>query len=196
MTPTLDKLIEALALLPGIGRRTAQRMSMHMLQRDRPAMATLARALQEADSKIGLCERCRTFSETPCCSVCNDPGRDTGTLCVLESPADQVAIEEQGNYRGRYFVLHGYLSPLDNIGPDQLGLDQLAQMCNGLDEVILATNATVEGEATACYLADMLTPRQIKVTRIASGIPMGGEIEYLDGGTLARAIEGRRPVEF
>ena len=196
MTPALDKLIEAFALLPGIGKRTAQRMSIHLLQRDRAAMHTLSTALAEAAERVRRCAVCRTFSDAEICSVCTDSSRDKSLLCVVESPADQIAIEQQGEYKGHYFVLHGYLSPLDGIGPEQLGLDQMQKRCAEVQEVILATNTTVEGEATAYYLAELLSPLQMRLTRIASGVPLGGEIEYLDAGTLGMALASRRPFSL
>lgn len=198
MTPALNRLIEAFTLLPGMGKRTAQRTCMYLLQRNREAMVTLAQALMEASERIGQCRICRTYSEEELCSLCADSSRDNKTLCVVETVADQMAIEQQG-YRGRYFVLHGCLSPLDGIGPEQLGLEQLQPLHEDgeqLEEVILATNATVEGEATACWLAEKLAAPGVRLTRIASGIPMGGEIEYLDDGTVAMALHGRRPFSL
>lgn len=195
MSPLLQRLITAFEALPGIGRRTAQRMSVQLLSRNRPAMRALAASLQEAADQIQLCKRCRNFSETEICPLCCSPMRDAACLCVVETPADQYAIEEYGNYRGRYFVLHGYLSPLDGLGPQDLGLHLLPGCCEGVQELILATNTTVEGEATAYAICEAVRPLNLRLTRIASGIPLGGEIEYVDGSTLSAALQNRRPYE-
>lgn len=195
MSPLLSRLISAFEAMPGIGRRTAQRMSLQLLSRNRPAMRTLADALQQAAERIGLCSQCRGFSEEETCPLCLAEGRDPTRLCVVETPADQYAIEEHSNYTGRYFVLHGYLSPLDGLGPQELGLHLLAGRCQGVEEVILATNATVEGEATAFSISEVLAPLQIQMTRIASGIPFGGEIEYLDSGTVSVSLNRRIPYQ-
>ncbi len=193
----LEQLIEALRVLPGVGPRSAQRMAFHVLERDRGGALELARRLTEAVEKIGHCERCRTLSEHPVCAICSSPQRDVSSLCVVESPADVLALERATGYRGRYFVLHGRLSPLDGLGPKQLGLEQLgARLREGeVRELIIATNPTVEGEATAHYLAQMARQAQVQATRIAHGVPIGGELEHVDAGTLAHAFGGRRLLE-
>ena len=193
-SPRLSRLIEALRRLPGVGPKSAQRMAFHLLERDRDGAAFLAKALAEALEGIGRCPSCRMFCEGEDCRYCADSRRASGQICVIEGPADLMAIENGTPYRGRYFVLMGRLSPLDGIGPAELGLDLFArQLAEGdIQEVIIATNPTVEGEATAYYLAEMARAQQIKVTRIAHGVPMGGELEYVDGGTLAHAISGRQ----
>lgn len=194
--PLLTRLIEALRRLPGVGPKSAQRMAFHLLDRDREGAEFLARSLGEALTGIGRCPSCRMFCEGDKCSYCQPSRRAGGQLCVVESPADLMAIETSTPYRGGYFVLMGRLSPLDGIGPEELGLPLLAQqLATGeVQELILATNPTVEGEATAYYLAEMARAAGIKVTRIAHGVPMGGELEYVDGGTLSHAISGRQPV--
>lgn len=195
-TPVIGRLIEALRCLPGVGPKSAQRMAYHLLERDRQGALDLAVSLQEAVEKIGHCARCRTFSEDELCPVCSNPRRDQSMICVVESPSDVEALEHSTDYKGRYFVLMGHLSPLDGIGPEDIGLDLLAgQLDNGeVAEVILATNPTVEGEATAHYISEMVRGRGIRVTRIAHGVPLGGELEYVDGGTLSHAFNGRREV--
>ena len=191
----LNQLIHALRCLPGVGKKSAQRISYHLLQRNRDGARKLATALQEAMDKIGHCERCRNFSEVTFCEICNSNKRDKTSLCVVESPADVSAVEEAG-YRGLYFVLMGHLSPLDGIGPEDLGLDMLGKLLDEgeVQEVILATNSTVEGEATAHFIGEMVRKRQLKVTRIAHGVPMGGELEYVDSSTLMEAFSGRREI--
>lgn len=197
LSPALLSLIDALRCLPGVGPKSAQRMSLHLLERDRDGAIELARRLQEAVERIGHCRRCRNLSELELCEICADPKRDATSVCVVETPADVLAVEHSGSYRGVYFVLMGHLSPIDGIGPEELGLDQFLQWVveEGVEEVILATNPTVEGEATAYYLSDALRSAGIKVSRIAHGVPLGGELEYVDGTTLAHAFTGRRPVE-
>jgi recombination protein RecR len=192
--PLLEQLIEALKCLPGVGNKTAQRMAFHILQRDRQGGLLLAERLHEAITKIGHCEQCRTFTERPVCRICANPTRDREQLCIVETPADVMAIEGNTDYRGLYYVLMGRLSPLDGIGPEELGLDKLEARLNEgeIKELILATNATVEGEVTAHVLAEMARKRAIKSTRIAQGVPMGGELEYLDRSTLSQAFSGRR----
>jgi recombination protein RecR len=194
-TGLLSALIDALRCMPGIGRKSAQRIAYHLLQRDRERARHLATVLRDAMDRIGHCRRCRTFSETELCALCTSGKRDQTLLCIVESPADVQAVEEAG-YRGLYFVLMGHLSPLDGIGPEDLGLDQLDELLteSGRQEVILATNSTVEGEATAHYISDMVRRRGLRVTRIAHGVPMGGELEYVDSTTLARALAGRREI--
>ncbi|SDO28121.1 DNA replication and repair protein RecR [Halomonas shengliensis] len=196
-SPLIEKLMESLRVLPGVGPKTAQRMAMHLLERDRDGGRRLAAVLEEALERVGYCRRCRTLTEAPICVLCESARRDDALLCVVESPADQLAIEEAGGYLGRYFVLHGHLSPLDGIGPEDLGLDALEARVaeEGVEEVILATNPTVEGEATAHYIAAQLAPRGVRLSRLAYGVPMGGELEYVDGGTLSRAFNGRLPFQ-
>ena len=194
LSPLIGRLMEALRCLPGVGPKSAQRMAFHLLERNRDAARELARAIEEAAEAVGRCESCRTLSENALCPVCASPRRDARTVCVVETPADMAAIDASSAYQGTFFVLMGHLSPLDGIGPDELGLDQLERRLDagGIAEVILATSSTVEGEATAYYLAEMVRERGIRASRIAQGIPMGGELEFVDGGTLARAITARR----
>lgn len=191
--PSLMRLIEALRYLPGVGPKSAQRMAFHLLEQDRTGAWNLAAALQDAADGIGQCVRCRMFAEADLCPICASSARDRATLCVVESPADVAAIEQSGSYRGCYFVLMGHLSPLDGIGPDQLGFAQLESLLGEgeVKEVILATNTTVEGDATAHVIAEMTLRQQLKPSRIAHGVPVGGELEYVDGGTLAHALAGR-----
>ncbi len=191
----LNDLIESLRCLPGIGRKSAQRIAYHLLQRNRDGARNLSRSLLDAMDNIGHCERCRTFSEEPVCHLCQSNKRDRSLLCVVESPADVYAVEEAG-YKGLYFVLMGRLSPLDGIGPEDLGLSKLGSLLDEgeIEEVILATNSTVEGEATAHFISEMVRKRSMKVTRIAHGVPMGGELEYVDSRTLSEALSGRREV--
>jgi recombination protein RecR len=195
--PALTQLVEALRCLPGVGPKSAQRMAFHLLERDRQAIKSLATALSQAEERIGQCTRCRMFAENTLCPICLSPKRDRALLCVVESPADVVAVEQSGSYRGTYFVLMGHLSPLDGIGPEQLGLPQLDALFQSgeIQEVILATNPTVEGATTAHYIGELAHTRGVKASRIAHGVPMGGELEYVDGGTLAHAIAGRLKVE-
>jgi recombination protein RecR len=190
----LDALIQALRRLPGVGIKSAQRMAFHLLQRDRPGAQALARALQEASDNVRHCERCHTFTQDQVCATCLDTRRDHTQLCVLETPADQAAMERTGAYQGLYFVLMGKLSPLDGIGPHELGLDKLfARACDGIvREVILATNFTAEGEATAHVVAQGLRAKGLNPTRLARGVPVGSELEYVDLGTIAHALVDRR----
>lgn len=190
----LKDLITALKCLPGVGARTAQRMAFHILEHDRPAGQQLASALSVAIDKIGHCKRCRTLTENEHCRICANPARDVSQLCIVESPSDVLAIEQAAHYRGLYFVLLGKLSPLDGIGPDDLGLDLLEQRLDNdpIEELILATNPSVEGEVTAHYISQLAAKRDIKTTRIAHGVPIGGELDYVDSGTLSHAFEGRR----
>ena len=191
---SLDALIEALKRLPGVGQKSAQRMAYHLLQHDRLAMPRLADALTAAGENIKHCERCHTFSEAPICSVCADGERDARLLCVVETPADQAALERTASYRGYYFVLLGRLSPLDGIGTKQIGAAELLARASedGVEEVILATSFTAEGEATAHVLAEALKARGITSTRLARGVPVGSELEYVDLGTIAHALTDRR----
>lgn len=194
--PSLNRLVEALQCLPGVGRKSAQRLAFHILERDRNGGERLAEALQSALANIGHCQLCRDLSETELCNRCGDPARNRSLLCVVETPADVVAVEQATGYRGNYFVLMGHLSPLDGIGPDQLGFEQFeARLDQGeVQEVIVATNPTVEGDATAHYIADLARERAIRTTRIAHGVPVGGELEYIDRGTLSHAFSGRREM--
>lgn len=194
--PRLAGLIEVLRRLPGVGPRSAQRMAFYLLEKDREGATALAEAINAAIEVIGRCARCRMFTETELCEICRAPGRDAGLLCVVETPADVVAVETGSGYAGRYFVLMGHLSPLDGIGPDELGLEMLESILDeeGVSEVILATNPTVEGEATAHYIADLCARRNIRATRIAHGVPVGGELEYVDSGTLSHAFAGRQNI--
>lgn len=194
--PRLAGLIEALRRLPGVGPRSAQRMAFHMLEKDREGGVALAAAITAAAEGIGRCRRCRMFTESELCEICRAPARDAGLLCVVETPADVVAVETGSGYTGRYFVLMGHLSPLDGIGPEELGLEMLETILDedGVTEVILATNPTVEGEATAHYIADLCAQREIRATRIAHGVPVGGELEYVDSGTLSHAFAGRQKI--
>ena len=194
--PSVARLIDALRTLPGVGPKTAQRMAFHLLQDGREGARRLAEGIDHALTNVGRCRCCRMFTEAELCAVCESPQRDASLLCVVESPADVVAIEQSGGYRGRYFVLMGHLSPLDGIGPEQLGVGELeALLSEGLvQEVILATNPTVEGEATAHFLSELTRARGVHATRIAHGVPIGGELEYIDGGTLAHALAGRQSL--
>ncbi|UCE89020.1 MAG: recombination protein RecR [Pseudomonadota bacterium] len=197
VSPLIGQLIEALRCLPGVGPKSAQRMAYHLLERDREGARHLAEALRAAADEIGHCEQCRTLTEAALCSYCASTSRDRTQLCVVETPADVEAVEQATGFRGVYFVLMGHLSPLDGIGPDDIGLDILeTRLANGeVREVILATNPTVEGEATAHYIAEMIDGRDISVTRIAHGVPIGGELEYIDSSTLSHAFSGRRQVK-
>jgi recombination protein RecR len=192
----LARLIDALRTLPGVGPKTAQRMAFHLVQDGRAGARALAESLGAALDSIGRCGRCRNLADAPLCSLCDSPQRDPSLLCVVESPSDVVAIEQAGGYRGRYFVLMGHLSPLDGIGPDELGLPQLEALLDAgeIQEVILATNPTVEGEATAHVVGELARRRGVRTTRIAHGVPMGGELEYIDSSTLAHAFDGRQSV--
>jgi recombination protein RecR len=193
-TSLLQGLIEALRILPGVGPKSAQRMAFHLLERDREGALRLSDVLREAVTRIGHCNRCRTFTEHEQCRLCSNPARHSNQLCIVETPADVVAIEQASVFRGLYYVLHGRLSPLDGIGPEDIGLDALEARLDEkeVDEIILATNTTVEGEVTAHYISEMAHQRGIKTTRIAHGVPLGGELEYVDSGTLTHAFEGRK----
>ncbi len=197
MSPLLEELIQALRCLPGVGAKSAQRMAFHLLDRDRAPAKRLAEKLIEASDRIGRCTRCRTFSETPVCPICASASRDPHQLCVVETSADLYALEQATGYRGLYFVLHGRLSPLDGRGPREIGLDHLAQrLAEGdVKEMIIATNPTVEGEATAHYLGELARSAGVDVSRIAHGVPVGGELEYIDRGTLAHAFHGRTAMK-
>ncbi|ATH78405.1 MULTISPECIES: recombination mediator RecR [Halomonadaceae] len=194
-SPLVEQLMDAFRVLPGVGPKTAQRMAMHLLERERPGGQRLAEVILRAIEDVGYCQHCRTLTEADICALCESPRRDDSLLCVVESPADQLAIEEAGGFQGRYFVLHGHLSPLDGVGPDALGLALLeSRVAEGhIREIVLATNPTVEGEATAHYIAAQLAQYGVAFSRLAYGVPMGGELEYVDGGTLSRAFNGRQP---
>ena len=196
-SPLLVQLIDALRCMPGVGRKSAQRIAFHLLERDREGASHLSVALAQAVEGIGHCKRCRMLSEHDLCSICSASGRDEAQLCVVESPADVMAIEDATGFRGHYFVLMGHLSPLDGIGPQELGLTSLEQRLaeGSISEMIIATNPTVEGDATAHYLADLAERHKVQASRIAHGVPLGGELEYVDGGTLSHAFYGRRLVE-
>lgn len=196
-SPLLEMLISQLKYLPGVGPKSAQRMAYHLLQRNRNGGVQLAHSLKQAMLEIGHCEQCRTFTEESVCAICRNPKRqDSGLLCVVESPADILAIEQTGQFSGRYFVLLGHLSPIDGIGPVELGLEKLRARLQheAISEVILATNPTIEGEATANYIADLCQDLDILVTRIAHGVPVGGELEMVDGMTLSHSFIGRQKV--
>lgn len=196
-SPLLDQLVEALRCLPGVGPKSAQRMTYHLLQKDREGGRRLATTLVRAMDGIGHCRLCRTLSELEVCRICASDKREPGLLCVVETPADVSAIEQAAaDYRGRYFVLMGHLSPLDGIGPEDLGLDLLdGRLASGeIRELILATNPTVEGEATAHYISQMAHARGVRATRIAHGVPLGGELEFVDSGTLSHAFAGRQDI--
>lgn len=192
-SPLIEEMIEALRCLPGVGPKSAQRMALHLLERDRQGGEQLSTILGRAMQEVGHCQSCRTLTEETLCRICASGKRRSSVLCVVETPADMLALEQTGAYDGRYFVLLGHLSPLEGIGPDDLGFDELLQKLKDepVEEVILATNPTLEGETTAQYLVELLAPLQVKVTHLAQGIPLGGELEYLDGGTLSRAFAGR-----
>ncbi|MEX0976351.1 MAG: recombination mediator RecR [Woeseia sp.] len=196
-SPLLIRLIDTLRCMPGVGRKSAQRIAFHLLERDRAGAEQLSKALSEAVTAIGHCRRCRMFSEHELCSICRDTSRDESLLCIVESPADVMAVEDATGYKGHYFILMGHLSPLDGIGPEELGLRQLEERLGEekFREIIIATNPTVEGDATAHFLADMANRHKVPASRIAHGVPLGGELEYVDGGTLSHAFFGRRLVE-
>ena len=196
-SPLIRQLIDALRILPGVGQKTAQRMALQLLERDRSGGLRLAQALAQAMEGVGHCQQCRTLSEDALCPQCADPRRDDAVLCVVQSPMDVFAVDQTG-FRGRYFVLKGHLSPLDGLGPEAIGVPELLERiaAGRFAEVILATNPTVEGEATAHYIAQLLAPKAMLVSRIAHGVPLGGELELVDGGTLAHALAGRKPINL
>jgi recombination protein RecR len=193
----LAELIEALRCLPGVGAKSAQRMAFHLLERDRQGGTRLAKVMEQAMQRVGHCARCRNFSETELCALCASATRDAHTLCVVETPADLLAIEQATGFRGRYFVLMGRLSPLDGLGPEELGRDLLEHRLHEgeIQELVIATNPTVEGEATAHWLSGMARAASIRATRLAHGVPLGGELEYVDRGTLAHAFGSRQTLE-
>lgn len=195
-SPLIRQLIDAFRVLPGVGQKTAQRMALQLLERDRSGGSRLALALNQAMDGVGHCKSCRTLTEEELCPQCADPRRDDTLLCVVEGPTDVYAVEQTG-YRGRYFVLKGHLSPLDGLGPEAIGIPQLLERIaaqGSFTEVILATNPTVEGEATAHYIAQLLSDKGLIASRIAHGIPLGGELDLVDGGTLAHSFAGRKPI--
>lgn len=195
-SPLIDELIDALRCLPGVGPKSAQRMALHLLERNRQGATRLVGALEQAVEHVGRCQLCRTLTEHDVCEICASPRRDVHQLCVVETPADLFAIEQSGSYRGRYFVLLGHLSPIDGIGPEAIGVDQLMNrlMEEDINELILATNLTVEGETTAHYISERARQLKVTVSRIAHGVPMGGELEYVDGGTLSHAFSSRKQL--
>ena len=193
LSPLIEQLINALRCLPGVGPKSAQRMAFNILERNRDNGLNLSKALTRAIDNVSNCQFCRTLSENALCTICSNPSRNSNQLCIVESPADVMAIEQTASYRGRYFVLMGHLSPIDGIGPEDIGLHLLMRLLDEtqVDEIILATNPTVEGEATAHYIANLVKNRGIQCTRIAHGVPVGGELEYLDGNTLSKAFNAR-----
>ena len=195
-SPLLEQLIDALRVLPGVGPKSAQRMAYHVLAREREGGQRLADSMAQAVKDIGYCESCRDFSELDVCAICASASRDAQLLCIVENPSDRLAIESATGFRGKYFVLHGRLSPLDGIGPGELGIDNLQKRleANDIVELIIATNPTIEGEATAHYLASIARSLDIKATRLAYGVPLGGELEYIDRGTLSHAFGSRSEV--
>jgi recombination protein RecR len=192
-SPLIEQLIDALRCLPGVGPKSAQRMAMHILEHDRGRGAALADALAQAIEKVGQCDTCRTLTEQSRCDICSSPKRDERLLCVVEQPSDVMAVEQSGTYRGRYFVLMGHLSPIDGVGPEQLGIPELMALLGqgGIEELIIATNPTVEGEATAYFIAEQAKLYSVTVSRIAHGVPLGGDLDLVDMGTLAHAFKGR-----
>lgn len=198
-SPLIDELMSSLRCLPGVGPKSAQRMALHLLERDREGAERLAQSLHKAVEGVGRCQRCRTLTEQTLCGICSNNRRDNSILCIVETPADVLAIEQSGTYQGKYFVLLGHLSPIDGIGPEDIGIDQLINLLQQasasgepIKEIILATNPTVEGEATAYYISERAKQHQVLVSRIAHGVPLGGELEFIDGGTLAHAFSSRR----
>lgn len=194
-SPLIKKLVDAFTCLPGVGPKSAQRMTYYLLERNRDGGEHLSVSLASAMEGVHHCDRCRDFTESELCGICQSERRDKSLLCIVESPADVLAIEATGGFQGTYFVLMGHLSPLDGIGPEDIGLDQLKTLIQQEKpaEVILATNSTVEGEATAHFIAEMLKGTGTELSRIASGVPLGGELEYIDGGTLMHSFSGRKP---
>ncbi|NLD01062.1 MAG: recombination protein RecR [Gammaproteobacteria bacterium] len=196
-SPLIRQLIDAFRVLPGVGQKTAQRMALQLLERDRSGGQRLADALSQAMEGVGYCRQCRSLSEEEVCHLCSDLRRDETVLCIVQGPVDVYAVEQTG-YRGRYFVLKGHLSPLDGLGPETIGIPELIGRINNgnFHEVILATNPTVEGDATAHYIAQILADKNLSITRLAHGMPLGGELEMVDGGTLSHAFSGRRPIQL
>lgn len=196
-SPLIDQLIEAFRCLPGVGPKSAQRMTLQLLERNRIGAKQLSAALIEALEKVGNCADCGTLTEEPICRICSSHSRDKSLCCVVESPADIFAVEQSGSFRGVYFVLMGHLSPIDGIGPEQLGIPRLIDKVQrqNIAELIIACNPTVEGEATAYYIAEQLRDTEVIVSRIAHGVPVGGELEFVDGGTLSHALSGRKVID-
>jgi len=195
-SPLIQQLIQALCCLPGIGPKSAQRIAMHLLEKQREKALSLSKSLEEAATQVGACLRCRTLTELSICRLCANTQRNAKLLCIVETPSDIMAIERTHSFKGYYFVLRGRLSPLDGMGPDELGIDQLKTRIETepVEEIILATNPTIEGEATAHYIAEQLKPFSVRLTRLAHGVPIGGELEYLDAGTVIRALAARVEV--
>lgn len=195
-SPLVDQLVSSLRVLPGVGPKSAQRMALHLLERDRIGAENLSKALTDAVTQVRRCEKCRTLTEEPLCFLCKNPQRKSNQLCIVENPVDVLALEQSAIYSGKYFVLLGHLSPLDGIGPKDIGIDLLDERMDAedIEEIIIATNPTMEGEATSYYIAERAKKRGIKVSRIAHGVPIGGELEYIDGGTLAHALTSRREL--
>jgi recombination protein RecR len=193
-TDLLNDLINSLTILPGVGKKSAQRMALYLLDKNKDGASLLSKTLHDAVETIGRCKRCRMLTSNEYCKVCSDTSRDNQSICVIENPSDMLAIESTGGFRGKYFVLLGRLSPIDGVGPEDLGIDQLLNLISKEDvkEIILATSSTVEGDATAIFIKDHI--KDIKVSRISYGIPIGGELEYVDGNTIARAIQGRTEI--
>ena len=198
LSPLIEQLVESFRCLPGVGPKSAQRMALYLLERNPSGGKKLSESLTLAIEKVGRCARCRTLTENETCNICANPGRNQRLCCVVESPADVYAIEQTGTYKGLYFVLMGHLSPIDGVGPEQLGIDTLLEnlAATDIDEVIIACNPTVEGEATAYFIAEQLRDRNIVVSRIAHGVPVGGELEFVDGGTLSHAFNGRKQMDL
>ena len=191
----LEQVIEAFRCLPGVGPKSAQRMLLHLLERDREGGRRLARILSEAIERIGHCKSCRNLTEAELCEICSDGKRESKIICVVEAPPDVIAIEQSLSFSGQYFVLMGTLSPIDGRGPDEIGIDHLVRRCaSGIQEIILAVSSTVEGEATAHYISEALKPLNVTISRLAQGIPLGGELEFVDGGTLSHAFDGRKSI--
>lgn len=197
-SPLIHELVDALKTLPGIGPRSAQRMAFHLLNKDRSNATRIAHALEKAVELVGKCSQCRNLTEEPVCGICRDPRRDSALVCVVETPADVVAFEQSASYRGRYFVLFGHLSPIDGIGPADLGIPLLEEQMveQNVSELILATNPSMEGEATAFYITEKAQRHDVIVSKIAQGVPLGGDLEMIDGSTLAHALTKRQPVGF
>jgi len=195
-SPLIQQLVDTLCCLPSVGPKSAQRMAYHLLERDREGAISLSAALKNAAEKVGHCRECRTFTEADVCSICESPRRNRSLLCIVETPVDAHAIEQATDFNGLYFILMGHLSPLDGIGPEDIGLDVLEKKLSSeaIEELIIATNSTVEGEATAHYISGLAQDNNITVTRIAHGVPMGGELEFVDGQTLFHAFSGRREL--
>lgn len=195
-SPVVEELVEALRCLPGVGPKSAQRMALHLLERDRPGARQLGEAMNRAMERVRNCRQCRTLTEEELCHICSSNSRDQSLLCVVESPMDIHAIEQTGSYRGLYFTLMGHLSPIDGVGPEELGMGDLLELVGNkpIREIILANNTTVEGEATAYYIAEQVRERDIVTSRIAHGVPVGGELEFVDGGTLSHAFNGRQAM--